>query len=698
MAQSDLNELDVPHIDYMVEQSDGVFSREEIEAFVDYCRAAVLDAPEVERFGPAPITKEIALGLGYRAEIYSILRKDSKGFPVKARVNGKVKTWKREVEDPIEPRDHPKGDFILPVKYGMYEAFQIHPFAHGADSASFWTAEHPDDWPQVASSLDIFSRWLRHTQRGLVPMAHQFGERQRIGHLTLKKLSVRIQVTEEDIETGELLERMRERDVQSTSEAYVDLKPKTKPITNLDDWTMGPWAYQVEQVDRKGDVVEAALYYVSDAVLPWSGRMTVRRRTNPDDTRTHVPRWGGNTGALAEVVSEHDAISVVFADLIEMAPSAFPHPVALVVDEKTALNGRDPHSRAHACAEVDDSGRGVVYIAPKLVTGFLEDPHGKIALFEADRADTWPTRLTAAGARALRDRQVGVLSHELGHIALLFRGNEDHTERDADAEAERLFGKRINYDIEDVQTVGRGVHPRPKRLDVDENPRSNPCAPRTNPGSVYKTTPDLKKKQEVSLLTHFDGKTKGKHKIVSIETLIPVQDQVGPKHVQELASLLEAGYPLPPIAITDDGEILDGHHRHEAALQLGIRRVPVLVVSPIVDENPRRRPPYKGKRGPDVPGNEKGTGRISGATWWKYTDDGFDDDAHAEAMEKAGWKVADFVVGRRVLLSFSNDHEVWGVIKKIYKKGTVDFQPDEGELYRGAVGGRDFWVRDDSRS
>ena len=79
--------------------------------------------------------------------------------------------------------------------------------------------------------------------------------------------------------------------------------------------------------------------------------MTVRRRTNPDDTRTHVPRWGGNTGAFAEVGSEHDAISAVFADLVKSAPDAFPHPVALVVDEKTALNGGDPHSRAPACAE-----------------------------------------------------------------------------------------------------------------------------------------------------------------------------------------------------------------------------------------------------------------------------------------------------------------------------------------------------------
>lgn len=64
-----------------------------------------------------------------------------------------------------------------------------------------------------------------------------------------------------------------------------------------------------------------------------------------------------------------------------------------------------------------------------------------------------------------RQRIEGVLMHELGHVALLHRGQRRHTERDADDMARRLFGKTIRYDEEDVQTTGHGVSPRPRHLD-----------------------------------------------------------------------------------------------------------------------------------------------------------------------------------------------------------------------------------------
>lgn len=57
-----------------------------------------------------------------------------------------------------------------------------------------------------------------------------------------------------------------------------------------------------------------------------------------------------------------------------------------------------------------------------------------------------------------------LLRHELAHGILLFHGNEDHSERDADALAEAVWGDPLNYDHRDVQTIAPGKHPRPRHL------------------------------------------------------------------------------------------------------------------------------------------------------------------------------------------------------------------------------------------
>lgn len=102
----------------------------------------------------------------------------------------------------------------------------------------------------------------------------------------------------------------------------------------------------------------------------------------------------------------------------------------LVVDEDTALAGRDPCSR-RAFAATDGH---TVFVRPSL-------------------AEQSPERID------------GVLMHELGHVILIQHGHEEHTERDCDACAEGAFGVAIRYDDEDVQTTGRGRRPRPAHLD-----------------------------------------------------------------------------------------------------------------------------------------------------------------------------------------------------------------------------------------
>jgi len=61
------------------------------------------------------------------------------------------------------------------------------------------------------------------------------------------------------------------------------------------------------------------------------------------------------------------------------------------------------------------------------------------------------------------DRIEAVLRHEFGHVLQIARGH-GFTEREADLLAERVWGDRIYYDDEDVQTLVPGVAPRPRHL------------------------------------------------------------------------------------------------------------------------------------------------------------------------------------------------------------------------------------------
>jgi len=111
--------------------------------------------------------------------------------------------------------------------------------------------------------------------------------------------------------------------------------------------------------------------------------------------------------------------------------------VTLIVDETLALAGREPTvQRAFAATDGD-----FVFVRPRM------------ALQPQQRIDA-------------------ILMHELGHAWLIQHGHAEHDERECDAFAEEAFGVVINYDDEDVQTLGPGQHPRPHYLDVRSNPAS----------------------------------------------------------------------------------------------------------------------------------------------------------------------------------------------------------------------------------
>jgi len=68
------------------------------------------------------ITKELAITL--RGTLHHVTLKNEDGTPVRCKVNGKCKTWKRSPER-----------FQLPVKHGLYDYFYITP-----ENASGWVA------------------------------------------------------------------------------------------------------------------------------------------------------------------------------------------------------------------------------------------------------------------------------------------------------------------------------------------------------------------------------------------------------------------------------------------------------------------------------------------------------------------------------------------------------------------------------
>lgn len=68
--------------------------------------------------------------------------------------------------------------------------------------------------------------------------------------------------------------------------------------------------------------------------------------------------------------------------------------------------------------------------------------------------------------RALRrgdDVVAGLLAHELGHASDA-RVHEPGSEQRADDIAARVLGRKVWYDRNDVQTLGRGKWPRPLHL------------------------------------------------------------------------------------------------------------------------------------------------------------------------------------------------------------------------------------------
>jgi hypothetical protein len=66
--------------------------------------------------------------------------------------------------------------------------------------------------------------------------------------------------------------------------------------------------------------------------------------------------------------------------------------------------------------------------------------------------------------RATPDRIQAIMRHEMSHALHMFQNNHDHSEQQTDDLAEQIWGDRIYYDDEDLQTLEYGKYPRPSYL------------------------------------------------------------------------------------------------------------------------------------------------------------------------------------------------------------------------------------------
>ncbi len=74
--------------------------------------------------------------------------------------------------------------------------------------------------------------------------------------------------------------------------------------------------------------------------------------------------------------------------------------------------------------------------------------------------------------------------------------------------------------------------------------------------------------------------------LLPIDSLLPHEQVIEEKVVQLLEVTLQWGcYTKPVIVDGNSGVLLDGHHRHQVGLRLGLRRLPAVVVDYLDDDD-----------------------------------------------------------------------------------------------------------------
>lgn len=108
-------------------------------------------------------------------------------------------------------------------------------------------------------------------------------------------------------------------------------------------------------------------------------------------------------------------------------------PKKLVLNLREGLDDEFPNHRDYAYTYINEDGEYTIVFSRKM--------------YRADLA-----------------RVRAIMRHEMGHAMFFMMGNADHSECETDQIAEQIWGDKIYYDDEDIQTLNIGKHPRPNYL------------------------------------------------------------------------------------------------------------------------------------------------------------------------------------------------------------------------------------------
>ena len=126
-------------------------------------------------------------------------------------------------------------------------------------------------------------------------------------------------------------------------------------------------------------------------------------------------------------------IQLVEKDLHHLNKELVHSPQKLVVNVREGLEKEFPNSRDYAYTYIDDDGNYIIVFSQKM--------------YQSDLA-----RIRA------------IMRHEVAHAFHFLTGHHEHTEQETDDLAEQIWGDRIYYDDDDIQTLNHGQYPRPTYL------------------------------------------------------------------------------------------------------------------------------------------------------------------------------------------------------------------------------------------
>ena len=134
---------------------------------------------------------------------------------------------------------------------------------------------------------------------------------------------------------------------------------------------------------------------------------------------------------MMDIYQFKQILSLVSKDLAVLNSQIQPN--KLIVHIREGLENEFPKDRDYAYTYINDDGEYTIVFSKKMY-------RARIPTIKA------------------------IMRHEMAHALHFLNGHDEHSEQDTDDLAEKVWGDRIYYDDEDIQTLEYGKYPRPRHL------------------------------------------------------------------------------------------------------------------------------------------------------------------------------------------------------------------------------------------